>query len=241
MRIRIRDWNLYFEQDRSRQWKHIKWVPIPNKQGKGYRKIMSEKNGLEIFACWIAIVQQGSLCDPRGDLTKYDLSDLSLLTLIDGKYLTTSIKYLSEVLDWIEVIKNLDISVKKVQKNVIDTAIGSSVLCNSIQFNSREEYLREENASYSSLLADSTWIAEQKRFHSGLNILLSLEKAHTQFWGTDAGWEHTKRKRSKSKDWKRTYQNALSQKVNQVWLPRDEQSGDNVDRVFEKMKREGKI
>ena len=65
-------------------------------------------------------------------------------------------------------------------------------------------------------------VEQQKTFHPGLNVLLSLEKAHTQFWGTDAGWEHTKRKRSKSKDWKRTYQNSLSQKVNQVWIQKTE-------------------
>jgi hypothetical protein len=133
MPYKIRNWDLYFEQDRSRQWKNLKWVPIPNKQGSGYRRIMSEKNGLEIFACWIVLVEVASTCNPRGDLSKYDLSDLSRLTLCNIKKLESSILYLSQTLDWIEIIENLDISVKNLQKNVIDTASGSSILFSSIQ------------------------------------------------------------------------------------------------------------
>lgn len=136
MKIRIRDWNNHFEQDRSKQWKNIKWVPIPNKQGHGYRKIMNENDGLNLFACWIALVQVASLCTPRGDLSKYTLHDLSLLTLIEEKYLKTAIEYLSKELDWLEVIENLDKNVIECQKNVIDTAVGSSILFSSIQSNS---------------------------------------------------------------------------------------------------------
>lgn len=95
-----------------------------------------------------------------------------------------------------------------------------------------EKYFLEEKSNYESLIKDSPWVEEQKIFHPGLNVLLSLEKAHIQFWGTDAGWEHTKRKRSKAKDWKRTYQNALSQKVNQVWIPREKQE-DNIEKFYE--------
>lgn len=132
MRYKIRDWEKHFEQDRSKQWKNIRWVPIPNKQGAGYRKIMSQKNGLEIFSCWIALVQQASLCTPRGDLSKYSIDDLSLLTLIKKEILEKSLKYLSEVLDWIEVTINFDKDVKKVQKNVSEPAVGSSILSSSI-------------------------------------------------------------------------------------------------------------
>ena len=139
MKIRIRDWSAHFEQDRSRQWKHIKWVPIPNKQGAGYRKIMSEKNGLELFACWIALVQVASLCDPRGDLSKYTLEDLSRLTLCDIKKLDIAISYLSQELDWIEVIENLDKNVKDVDISVSQSASGSSILFNSIQSNTNKK------------------------------------------------------------------------------------------------------
>jgi hypothetical protein len=143
MSFRIRDWEKHFERDRSKQWKVLQWVPIPNKQGKGYRKIMKEKNGLEIFACWIAIIELASKCEVRGDLSKYSIDDISLLTLIDENKLKSAIKYLSEVLDWIEVIKesseNLDIDVNKNDKHGMSNTFDSSILSNSILFNSIQD------------------------------------------------------------------------------------------------------
>lgn len=143
MRIKIRDWDKHFEADRSRQWKSLKWVPIPNKQGLGYKKIMSQKNGPEIFGCWCALVQQASLCDPRGDLSKYSIDDLSINTIIPINILTKAIEFIIQNLDWIEVIENLDINVNAVDKNVIEPAVGSSILFNSIPCNSIPSHLKE--------------------------------------------------------------------------------------------------
>jgi len=145
MAYRIRDWCAHFERDRTKQWKRIDWVPIPNKQGSGYRRIMAEKNGLEIFGAWIALVEVASTCDPRGDLSKHPLSVLSLLTLIPEPKLVLSIKYLSQTLDWIEDVTNLDSNVNGIDSNVNDldssvggTAIERSILFSSIQSNSEE-------------------------------------------------------------------------------------------------------
>jgi len=139
IRIKIRDWDSNFEQDRSRTYRSIKWVPVPNKQGAGYRKIMKHKKGLEIYACWIALVLQGSLCTPRGDLSKYSIEDLSLLTLIPEEILLQAIDFLSYPLDWVEKIPtnsdrlptNLDNSVY--QSPVVGSVLSNSVLCSSIQ------------------------------------------------------------------------------------------------------------
>ena len=134
MQIKIRDWGKHFERDRSRQWKHLEWVPIPNKQGSGYRKIFKEKNGLEIFAIWISLVEVASTCNPRGDLTKYNISDLSNLTLIDNQEkLKNGIDYLSQALDWIEVIENLDTNVKNLDTRGMSTSFDSPILFNPIQ------------------------------------------------------------------------------------------------------------
>ena len=141
--IRIRDWQENFERDRTKQWKNLQWVPIPNKQGSGYRMIMSETNGLKIFACWISLVQVASQSSPRGDLSKYDIKKLSLLTMIKECDLKQSIKYLSEELDWIEVIEDLDTDVNDVDTDVKNNdshgkpnCVSSSILFNSIQSNS---------------------------------------------------------------------------------------------------------
>jgi hypothetical protein len=132
MRIKIRDWDLHFEADRSRQWKKLSWVPVPNKQGLGYKKIMLNKNGAQIFGCWNALVQQASLCSPRGDLSKYTIDDLSTNTMIPLNILTEAISFILQHLDWIEVVENLDINVNGVDKNVSDPPVVSSLLCSSI-------------------------------------------------------------------------------------------------------------
>lgn len=132
LRIIIRDWDIHFEADRSRQWKKLSWVPVPNKQGLGYKKIMLQKNGVEIFGCWIAIIEQGSLCTPRGDLSKYSLSDLSTITMIPIEILKKAINFILQNLDWIEVIENLDKNVNDLDKDVSYPHVVSSLLCNSI-------------------------------------------------------------------------------------------------------------
>jgi len=139
MRIRIRDWEKHFERDRSKQWKHLQWVPLPNKQGAGYRKIMAHLNGAEIFGCWVALVEVASTCEPRGDLSKHDDESLTLLSMIRQDVLMRAIRFLSQELDWIEVIENLDSSVNNSSKCALETAAGSSILSNSVLSNSLKE------------------------------------------------------------------------------------------------------
>lgn len=163
IRYRIRDWDIHFERDRTKQWKHLQWVPIPSKQGAGYRTIMAEENGTAIFGCWIALVEQGSQCTPRGDLLKYDMKRLSLLTMISESELSASIKFLTETLDWVEVIDvgktNLDVSVNHLDNSAGQSAIGSSILFSSIQSSSEKEYylaFRKEYPDKCSAIAPET-------------------------------------------------------------------------------------
>lgn len=93
---------------------------------------MSEKNGLEIFGCWICLVQVASLCRVRGDLSQYDINDLSRLTLCDTKIIEKAILYLSQTLDWIEVVDNLDKNVIECQNRVMPNCDSSSMLCNVV-------------------------------------------------------------------------------------------------------------
>ena len=232
MKIRIRNWDSHFERDRSKQWKSIQWVPIPNKQGAGYRKIMKQKNNFEIYACWIALVLVASKCDPRGDLTKYDIEELSDLTMICEDSLVRSIEFLAKKLDWIEVI---DKNVNDYDKSVCQTRFDSSILFNSILSylilsnketildtltwrDSFEIYQKQELEAYTELCNDQQWIQKRQRYHPRLDILLSLEKAHVDFWSTEAGWEHKKKSKSNNINWITTYQNALTMKSNQVWI-----------------------
>ena len=53
-RYRVRDWGVHFENTRSRDYKKLDWVPIPNKHdGKGYRRLIALENGPALFAAWV--------------------------------------------------------------------------------------------------------------------------------------------------------------------------------------------
>jgi hypothetical protein len=240
MAIRIRDWSLHFERDRTKQWKILQWVPIPNKQGAGYRKMLSQKNGLEIFACWIALVQVASKSNPRGDLSKYDLEDLSLLTLIDSKKLSVAITYLSQSLDWIEVIENLDTNVNNLDTHGMSNSFDSSILFNSIQSSSlngvgvqgkgkkvRGEWDKDFWAyrkmvilAYREIVGNPEIIKQQEKLNPGIDIELSLQKSIINFWGTRAGWKNKKGKRSKEINMKATLINNIDK--NKVWKDKDD-------------------
>lgn len=84
-----------------------------------------------------------------------------------------------------------------------------------------EEYQKQENSAYFALISNKAWIEEQQKYNPNLNIPLSLEKAHNQFWKKEAGWKHKKKAKSQELDWERTYVNALSQRINQVWKTKE--------------------
>lgn len=68
---RIRDWSKNFENNRTRELQRMEWVPVPNKHdGDGFRTIMADKRGLEVFAVWILILEVASKCQPRGTLVR---------------------------------------------------------------------------------------------------------------------------------------------------------------------------
>ena len=78
-------------------------------------------------------------------------------------------------------------------------------------------YQQEELQAYQELINDQEWLLGREKYHPNLDILLSLEKAHSDYWSTEAGWKKKKGLKSNSINWKSTYQNALTLKSNQVW------------------------
>ena len=112
--LRIKHWDNLYENSRSRAIETTKWVPIPNKHdGLGFSRIMARKDGLEIFACWILILQVASKCKKRGDLLEDDgapltANDIILKTRINPskkKIFTTAIEVLlSKQILWIEEV-----------------------------------------------------------------------------------------------------------------------------------------
>ena len=80
-------------------------------------------------------------------------------------------------------------------------------------------YLKELRSAYRKLIEDSEFIRTQEKFHPNVDIKLSLEKACTNFWATEAGWIHKKKKRSKIINWKSTLTNAID--MNKVYKSKE--------------------
>lgn len=135
MAIIIVDWEKHFENSQSKRWENLRWVPIPNKQGIGYKKIMQLKNGAEVFGCWIAIVECASRQKPRG-IINMSTDDLSLETMINNVTLLKSIEFLCK-LSWLIVDSEQTQSVLTPQNT--SPADQRSILFNSIHCNSLKE------------------------------------------------------------------------------------------------------
>lgn len=107
-------------------------------------------------------------------------------------------------------------------------------------------YQAEAKAALNELLNDNEWLKGRETFHPNLNISLSLKKAWGDYWTTEAGWINKKAKRTKEIDWKATANNALTQKLNQVWRDRNQpQQADgvykrNLNEYSEKVQKEMK-
>ena len=85
-----------------------------------------------------------------------------------------------------------------------------------------EIYLTDLRKAYKAVVIDTAYMTERAKYHPGINIRLSLEKACKEFWATEAGWKHKKKSKSATLDWKSTFTKALDQKCNHVWLQKGE-------------------
>lgn len=82
-----------------------------------------------------------------------------------------------------------------------------------------EIYKTELTEKYEELINDPEFIKEQEKFHPGVDIKLSLEKACKNFWATEAGWKNKKKKKTQDINWKLTFVNAID--LNKVYKPKN--------------------
>lgn len=80
-----------------------------------------------------------------------------------------------------------------------------------------EIYKNELRKAYKTLLQDDAWISTQQRFNPNLNIALSLEKACVNFWATEAGWQHKRKQRTKTINWRQTLTSSINSPQNKVY------------------------
>jgi len=83
-----------------------------------------------------------------------------------------------------------------------------------------DTYRAEEQAAYNALRTDADWLATRQRYHHALDIILTLEKAHLDFWNTEEGWKYKRKSRANTINWQRTFENAIDMRSNWVYKPR---------------------
>ena len=66
--IEIVDWDIHYENYRTRELKKMAWVPMPNRHdGDGYTRLMDHPNGAAHFGAWCALVEVASRCESAID------------------------------------------------------------------------------------------------------------------------------------------------------------------------------
>ena len=102
---RVNGWNKHFETAKSRDIGHKSWGVYPLKQGSGYCRMMTKRNGASIYGAFIAmcsIIHQKSKETRQGYLTDtggipgypYDDLDISAMTRINIAIIKAAIKEL---------------------------------------------------------------------------------------------------------------------------------------------------
>lgn len=82
-----------------------------------------------------------------------------------------------------------------------------------------EVYLEDLRKSFKEILTKE-YISERQEFHPNLDIKKTIEKSCKDFWATKEGWNNKKKSKSKTINWRMTFNNALTQKMNQVYKDR---------------------
>lgn len=77
-----------------------------------------------------------------------------------------------------------------------------------------QEYVRE---GYQEVLNDKEWMNKQQEYNPSVDIPKSIEKSCVNFWATEEGWANKKKSKAKTINWKTTFGNAISNKINKVY------------------------
>lgn len=97
-------------------------------------------------------------------------------------------------------------------------------------------YIDGLNKVYNELLNDKEWLNLMQKYHKGLDVKTTLEKAVVTYWATHTGWEYKRKKKSKTLNWKSTLTKAISMSINKVWLPRESNFNNQQQVVYNKPK-----
>jgi len=155
--LKIRDWDKYFENNRTRELKRLDWVPMPVKMdGDGYTELVDHPHGAAHFGAWCAIVEVAAKCEPRGTLLRdgqkpHDAASLARVTRLPVKVFDDVIPRLL-VIGWLESQTLSDHQVTTIPQEDAgipqDDATKSHLpALNGREWNGREQKGREEESS----------------------------------------------------------------------------------------------
>ncbi len=115
--LRVRDWDALYENNRTRGYKKLNWVPIPNRMdGDGYTELVDHTSGAAHLGAWIAIVQVASRCEPRGVLQRdggrpHDADSLARMTRLPVEIFREVIPRLLDI-KWLEISQGSDVALQ---------------------------------------------------------------------------------------------------------------------------------
>lgn len=137
--LRIFEWEIHFENSRTRELRTMSWVPVPNKHdGDGFTQLASHPDGPSHFGVWNVLLQVASKCNPRGTLvrqgrhgqkTPHDAESISRITRFPVAAIDAAIARLLEI-GWLETF-SLENCLKEPQK--ADAATLSPVVATTPQ------------------------------------------------------------------------------------------------------------
>jgi hypothetical protein len=100
---KIANWSSIYETHETRKLVRLTWIPMPNKHdGLGFRLIAAEKDGAELFAAWVLLVQIASKSDrsSRGSLwrdqTPLDATGMALMTGFPKRIFERALAFFSQ-------------------------------------------------------------------------------------------------------------------------------------------------
>lgn len=166
--LRIVDWSRHFENNRTRDLKRMGFVCVPNKMdGDGYTELLDHADGDRHYACWIALLQVASKCDPRGTLLRdgdrpHDARSICRISRMRIEVMDAAIERLISI-GWLERISMAGEVVTKIpQEGAGKPQVGAEKHpLNGMEWNGMERNGIEEDCSEPSKATDSKPPAEK--------------------------------------------------------------------------------
>ena len=202
MIYRIKNWAEYFENNRTREMKHMAWVPVPNKHdGESFRRIMREKDGIVIYGCWHLILQVASKClRERGTMLRDDGTPMRAdsIAMKTGWDTEQGIKDFQRALDflsspqvgWIEQLNEEGAAIPQEGAAIPQLVAKNRTEVNRSELNEKELNGTNSCPGLSGTVADMSkgkqtddeWLAEINEKFAKLGINVAEQKIKAEAW-----------------------------------------------------------